>query len=94
MKGGEKMPKKKTTKKKTSKKVSKKEVCMNDKCHCNNLFLKLSSMAFIMFLVTVWPKVGTGLLKVHWGWYLGIFLFFGIATAGTKNNCFCCTPKK
>jgi hypothetical protein len=85
------MPKKKSVKKKPVKKVSKKEVCdTNSKCHCNIGCIKLSSMAFILFLVTVWPKVGAGLLKLHWGWYLGIFVVLGLGAMGTHKHCMCC----
>ena len=91
------MPKKKTVKKKTAKKVSdnKKETCdMNGKCHCNLGCLKLSSMAFILFLVTVWPKVGNWLTGVHWGWYLGIFIVLGAGAVSTNKHCMCCDHKK
>lgn len=89
------MPKKKTVKKKPGKKVSKKEeCCTSDRCHCNMGCLKLSSMAFILFLVTVWPKVGDWLVGVHWGWYLGIFVVLGLGAVGTHKNCMCCKPKK
>jgi hypothetical protein len=85
------MPKKKSVKKKPASKVSKKDdCCPNGKHHRNVGCLKLSSMAFIMFLVTVWPKVGAALLSVHWGWYLGIFVLFGAGAMGTYKHHKCC----
>ncbi len=84
------MPKKKTVKKKPMEKVSEKECCSShSKCHCNIGCLKLSSMAFILFLVTVWPKVGNALLSLHWGWYLGIFVVLGMGAVGTHKYCMC-----
>ena len=79
------MPKKKSVKKKPVKK----NVCGDSKCHCNIGLLKLSSMAFILFLVIVWPRVGSALLRPHWGWYLGIFVVLGLGALSTHKNCMC-----
>jgi hypothetical protein len=32
--------------------------------------VKFSSMAFILFLITVWPAAMTWVHSVHWGWFL------------------------
>lgn len=68
-------------------KAMNKEVCEANSCRCYNVFAKLSSMAFILFLVLVWPTVGEALLSVHWGWYLGIFVVLG--AAAMINKCWC-----
>ncbi len=72
--------------KNVKKKSSKKEFC-DPKSHCSIGLIKLSSMAFILFLINVWPKVGAALLKVHWGWYLGIFVVLGFGALGVHTNC-------
>jgi hypothetical protein len=76
--------------KRRGKKNSKKPMMMEmnksydvTKCGCNMVFGKLSAMAFILFLVIVWPVIGNALLSLHWGWYLGITIVLGaLATAG------------
>jgi len=58
--------------------------------HCCKVFLvKLASMAFILFLITVWPWLNRVLLSVHWGIYLGIALLL-TACAMVK----CCNHHK
>lgn len=49
--------------------------------------VKLASMAFILFLVTVWPAVGNWLTGVHWGWYLGIFVLFSAIAMAKMCKC-------
>ena len=38
--------------------------------------MKLSSMAFILFLITVWPGAMALVHKIHWGWFLGAMVLF------------------
>lgn len=89
------MPKKKSVKKKsmkkTEEKLSRKDSCNNEKCRCecNIGLVKFSSMAFILFLITVWPAAGESLMKVHWGWYLGLTIIFGIGAAKSMHHCWC-----
>ncbi len=40
--------------------------------------IKLSSMAFILFLITVWPGLHDLVMRVHWGWYLGVMVLLAI----------------
>jgi hypothetical protein len=73
------------------KKTAKKDSCeMNGNCTCGWFLVKLTAMAFILFLLTVWPGFRTALLSLHWGWYLGITLVLGAALAVKKNCCWCC----
>jgi len=78
-------------KKKSEKIVKEEECCTTYGNNCCRLFLlKLGSMAFILFLITVWKGLGDALMSVHWGIYLGIFLLLIIiAMAG-----FCKYKKK
>ena len=39
---------------------------------CDIGLIKLSVVAFTLFLITVWPELLNLILKVHWGWYLAI----------------------
>lgn len=61
--------------------------CSTDSCGCHSFSGKLSAMAFILFLVLVWPTVGNALLSVHWGWYLGITVVLG--TLAMAKSCWC-----
>ena len=40
--------------------------------------IKLSSISFILFLITVWPGLMTLVHKIHWGWFLAAFVLFSI----------------
>lgn len=79
-------------KKRVKKKVSRKPMKSMDKScdmsnsNCSVAMVKLASMAFILFLVTVWSAVGNALLSVHWGWYLGATIIFA-GLAMSKNCC-------
>ncbi len=71
--------------------MNEEESCdMNHGCYCGMFFTKLAAMAFILFLVTVWPKFGSALLSVHWGWYLGAMIVFG----GIGMSRYCCCKGK
>jgi hypothetical protein len=88
------MVKKKTTKKAvTKKKVARKKSVPKKKMEAcstssdkNIGLVKLSSMAFILFLITVWPSAMNLFLGIHWGWYLGAWIIFG-ALACKKMCC-------
>jgi hypothetical protein len=78
--------------KKVAKKAPEKEVCeSNNDCTCRWGMLKISVIAFTLFIVTVWPAVGNWLVnRVPWWVYLIIFVVFGAASMGMKNKCWCC----
>lgn len=77
---------KKKTDKETVKKSSGK---VNKDCTCKYFFIKLSAMAFILFLVTVWPAVGNWLVGVPWWVYLIILVISCGLAAGVKDKCWC-----
>ncbi|MCK5608821.1 hypothetical protein KAR91_43510 [Candidatus Pacearchaeota archaeon] len=37
---------------------------------------KLSAMAFVLFLINVWPAAMTLVHSIHWGWFLVAFVIF------------------
>jgi len=49
--------------------------------------IKLSIIAFVLFLITVWPALLTLVLKVHWGWYLAAAIIFAIIFCKKKHGC-------
>jgi len=55
---------------------------------CNIGLMKLFVIAFVLFLITVWPALLTLVLKVHWGWYLAAAIVFAIIFY--KKKCSCC----
>ena len=40
--------------------------------------IKLSSMAFILFLITVWSVAMSLVHKIHWSWFLIAMIIFAI----------------
>ena len=52
-------------------------------------FVKLSSMAFILFLITVWPAAMNFVHGVHWGIWLALTILFAIVTM----KMMCCRKK-
>ena len=40
--------------------------------------MKLASIAFAFFLVSVWHGLGNWLMDIHWGWFLGLTIIFSI----------------
>lgn len=73
------MVKKKSVKRKMPKKQAM-DSCMG--CDCGYFghgygMVKLASMAFILFLITVWPWAMQLVHQVHWGWFLGASIIFG-----------------
>ncbi len=37
---------------------------------------KLTAVAFILFIITVWPAAMDLVHSIHWGWFLGAFIVF------------------
>ena len=40
--------------------------------------VKLASMAFILFLITVWPAAMALVHSIHWGWFLAAAILFSL----------------
>ena len=76
---------KKATRKKPARRVTKKKPIKNNSCSMMRGvgFLKLSAMAFILFLITLIPRFNELLMGVHWGWYLAAWLIFGFFGVGS-----------
>ena len=51
---------------------------------------KLSVVAFVLFLITVWPELLASILKVHWGWYLAIGIVLAIRPMTRFFGCRSC----
>ena len=72
-------------KKGVKKSMAKKSVMMDSSmsCNCDRYWgrgygmVKLASMAFILFLITVWPAAMNLVHRIHWGWFLGATILFG-----------------
>ena len=69
-----------------------KKEMMNSEMHMHHhhsywsyAWVKLSAMAFILFLITVWPAAMTLVHSIHWGWFLGATIIFG--AIAMKNCC-------
>lgn len=80
-------------KKRSTKKVAKEEYCEmheHNHCSCRMFSAKIATMAFLLFLITVWSGLEKALLSVHWGIYLGITVVFMIFHFGKG----CCCKKK
>jgi len=45
---------------------------------CDICLIKLSSMAFILFLITVWPSAMNLVHNIHWSWFLIAMVIFAI----------------
>jgi len=45
----------------------------------HGLLAILTSMFFILFLITVWPSAGDFVYSIHWGWWLALTIIFGIS---------------
>lgn len=62
--------------------------CMfNVDCHCKIFLLKIAVIATVLFLMRIWPRLTISLLKVHWGWYLGIIILTTILLL--PKTCWC-----
>lgn len=85
------MAKKKSVKKSSVKKttdinakMSEDSSCM---CNCQIAWIKLTSIAFILFLITVWGGLMSLVQKIHWGWFLGATIIFGALAMKRGCNC-------
>lgn len=56
--------------------VSKTDKCMKSLDKTDIYLIKLSSAAFILFLITVWPAAMELVHSVHWGWFLVAMIVF------------------
>ena len=75
-------------KKKVKGKVSRKTVEGKHVCDCGkNSWISLSSIAFILFLITVWPGLNNLVNSIHWGWFLLATIILVIV--GWKSFCRC-----
>lgn len=79
--------KKKSVKKAVKKKPSRVSGCpmcasmdqrVKNMTSCDVSMIKLSSMAFILFLITVWPAAMNFVQNVHWGWWLLLTVLFAL----------------
>ena len=43
--------------------------------------VKLASMAFILFVITIWPAAMDFVHSVHWGWFLAACVVFSALPA-------------
>jgi hypothetical protein len=41
--------------------------------------VKLSTAAFVLFVITVWPAAMDLVHSIHWGWFLAAFVIFAIS---------------
>lgn len=77
-------------KKKKVSKVLEKNVCdSNGYCAHRVVGIKFAAMAFILFLITVWPALMDLVHRIHWGWFLGAMVLFGVGAANRN----CCSNK-
>lgn len=70
------MAKRKVKKRVVSKKIDKTEKCMKSLDRKDMFLLKLTSMAFILFLITLLPDLMNLVNSIHWGWFLGATIVF------------------
>ena len=40
--------------------------------------VKLATIAFAFFLISVWHGLGNWVMEVHWAWFLGAMILFSI----------------
>jgi hypothetical protein len=52
-------------------------------------FTKLSVAAGILFLITAWESARIALLKIHWGIYLVLMIFFALRPISKIFRCNC-----
>ena len=68
---------------KKTKKTSKKECCnWNDRVsnmtYHDMKHVKLATVAFAFFLISIWSGLAVWVVKVHWAWFLGLAILFSI----------------
>jgi len=71
------MVKKKIKRKPARRRVAPKKM-MPKMGHRSVGLMKLSAMAFILFLITVWPAAMNLVHSIHWGWFLAATIVFGV----------------
>ena len=49
--------------------------------YCDISYIKFASIAFVLFLITIWTGLRNLLLGIHWAWYLALMLIFSIKPA-------------
>ena len=54
--------------------TSKIDKCIKNIDKCDIALVKISSAAFILFLITVWPAAMDLVHRIHWGWFLAVSL--------------------
>ena len=52
--------------------------CSSCCCGGGRVWGKLHLIAFVLFLVTVWNGFKDVVMGIHWGWFLGATIIFGI----------------
>lgn len=40
--------------------------------------IMLSTAAFVLFVLVIWPAVMTWVASVHWGWFLGAMIILAL----------------
>jgi len=80
----------KMVKRKSKKAVQEENPEMEDKCNCKYILIKIALVAFLLFLLTVWPWLNRVLLGVPWWVYLIIWVVLCGLAIGMKNKCWCC----
>jgi hypothetical protein len=67
------------SKNREQKKSMKMEACATDENYkCKIVCVKLAAMAFILFLIQVWPAAMDLVHRIHWGWFLGAMVLFAM----------------
>lgn len=56
--------------------VKKINKCMKNIDMCDMYCVKTATIAFVLFLITVWPAFLNLVIKVHWGWFLAAMIVF------------------
>jgi hypothetical protein len=72
------------------KRVTKKENCKtNNSCDCKILLIVLTSMAFLLFLLTAWGGFAVALMsfRLAWAWYLALTVLLAVLLF--SENCWC-----
>ena len=55
---------------------SKMDKCMKKLDKKDMYLIKLTSMAFILFVITAWPAAMNLVHSIHWGWFLAATIVF------------------
>ena len=46
---------------------------------CRHGCIKFTSIAFILFLITVWPALMDLVQSIHWGWFLSATILLSLS---------------